>query len=183
MQTFSLSVSVVTAHLMRPIHLQPWILAASSVLILASCAGDSSRYPSLAMRDAELASGQLTPSVSPDPVAPVATQQTLTGIVAQARQSHQDFLSARRDAAGLAGTAQGMDQESNEYARALVAVSALSILRGNTASLLGNLDELAVEAATTFAPLDAINLAQEEVQTMLNEQDAAIHALSGGVKK
>lgn len=148
--------------------------------LLAGCTGGGDKYPSLAVRDSERATGQFTtasPVQSPS-VAPVASIQDVAAIVAIARESHRKFLSAQPRAIQLAQARRGLGVESDAHSRALVAWADLTSLRGQTAIALGNLDGLAARAATTFAPKEDITAAQAEIALLVNEQDAALDSIA-----
>lgn len=168
---------MVTALAMKRIQIRTCILMAASAALLAACAGDSSKYPSLAIRDAERQTGQFTPA-APEPVAPVASPQSLAGIVENARRLEREFLAAQPGARSLAASARGLGSESNLYSRAVVEIAALSSLRGQTAAALASLDILQAEAATTFAPVGGIISAQAEIKAILAQQDAALASIA-----
>ena len=161
--------------------LRSCIIISVSAAILSACAGDNNKYPSLAIRDAERQTGQFTPVARP-PVAPIVSTQTLSQIVAEARSTHQKFLDARQGTRVLADAARGLDVESNNHSRAVVAIAAMSVLRGQTAATLGSLDGLEAEATTAFAPAAEIRAAQEEIEAMLQEQDVILKSLSIGIE-
>ncbi|QUL39207.1 hypothetical protein [Erythrobacter sp. JK5] len=128
-------------------------LAVATAAMLAGCAGDSGRYPSLAIRDAERISGQFTPTArAVEPVAPVASARDLAAIVDRANASSRAFANARPAASRAVTGARGTSIESDARARALVALADLSSLRSDTAIALGDLDLIAAESAVAFAP-------------------------------
>ncbi|WP_299191869.1 hypothetical protein [uncultured Erythrobacter sp.] len=164
---------------MKPMHIRSCILIAASSAILAACAGDSSKYPSLAIRDAERVSGEFSTVAPADaaPAAPVASDQEIGSIAARARATHQLFLGEQSGALGLVREARGGGIESNERARAETALSVLTSLRSDTQLAMAELDTLEARVASTFAPTDAIAVAQIQVASFLSEQDEILDAL------
>lgn len=159
------------------------LMTAFSAAILSACAGSSDRYPSLAIRDAERQVGVGAPTEPPPPVAPVASAQEITAIVAQAREANAAFREAQPGVRQLAEAARGLDFESNAYSNAAAAVATLSSLRGQTVSALGRLDALETEAAAIFASTDAIRSAQAEIEGMVIEQSAVLEAVSANLAR
>ena len=148
-------------------------------LLLSACAASDGRYPSLAVRDAERVSGELTPSpATQPPVEPVASPQDVADLVSAAYGAQQQFEEARPGAERLARSARGAGAESDTRARALVAVAELTSLRGETALVLARLDALKVEALTTFAPAEAITSGQTSTANLLRQQDEVLDSLS-----
>jgi len=155
--------------------------SACAALLLAACAGSDDRYPSLAIRDAERAVGEFTPTQSggsaSTPVSALASVQDLKKIVDQATESHQAFITARPAASGLVRSARGSGAESDARARALVALADLASKRSETAIPMGDLDLLAAEARTTFAPHEEIVAARALVAGLVSQQDRALAEL------
>lgn len=152
------------------------ILVAGGV---TGCAGASDKYPSLAIRDRESAQGQFSPVAvtDPAPVAPVASVQDINALVARAMESHTKFKRAQVSTTVLVGQVRGQGIEGNARQRALLLLADLTALRSDTALPMGDLDLLKAEAATTFAPTEAIDEARESVLELLEEQDGALNAL------
>lgn len=158
---------------------------AMGVATLAACAGGDGRYPSLAKRPAEAAfdveTGDYTPPApppAPAPVPPVATPAEIAALLAAARTAHVRFAALERDVAGLMAAARGLSVENDTRARAMLALADLTARRGATSSALADLDLLAAEAATTFAPADAIEDARRQVAALVASEDAAIARLT-----
>ncbi|AWW74225.1 hypothetical protein CD351_07255 [Erythrobacter sp. KY5] len=148
-------------------------------MALAGCAGDSGRYPSLAIRDAERTTGQFTPAQPTTPAATATIDRTAIGAALEsARTAHERFLAEQPAALTLARSASGRGDGSDVRSRALVAVASLSSLRGQTATALADLDRLEVEAATSFAATDDIRTAQSYVARLAQEQDDILESLS-----
>ena len=145
---------------------------------LPGCAGDSERFPSLAVRDAERSSPnedsrQAEEPASTDP----AIISNITEIVAQASDKRAAFLTREAEVQILVQAAQDSLPGDAPFDRALAAIAQLRILRGETALSLAQLDQLERESATTFAPVGEIESAQMQVQQWLSAQDAALVAI------
>ena len=159
----------------------PPMLAA---LLLAGCAGNSERYPSLAVRDAERISGTLTPAPAPEaPATPVQTVEQIDDALGNAVASYQRFQAAQSDALALAQSASGSGSEEDVRARALIALADLTSIRSETALALADLDRLEIEAASEFAKLQDIHAAQARVERFVREQDAAIAAIDQALSR
>lgn len=145
---------------------------------LGGCAGNSDDYPSLAIRDAERVTGSLSPASQPS--APALSAQTIESIDAallSAQSMHARFLDARPQAAALVDAARGSGPESDNRAKALIAMADLTSLHSETAIALAELDRMEVEAATEFASVDTIRSAQIEVKKLVSDQDLILDAL------
>ena len=158
-------------------------LMALAAPILAACAGDPGRYPSLAYRDAERigteASTTQAAQISPLSEANVGRVATL---LSEARESHQQFVSQRASALALARAASGLSSEDDRLARAMVAAAELSSLRGSTSVALGGLDELHAQAASNFVETRVIEAAQADIAQMIAEQDADLAAIERAMR-
>jgi hypothetical protein len=158
------------------------VLPAFAAALLGACAGDSTRYPSLAIRDAERVTGTIAPATPDDTAAPaIASTQEIAALVASARASHRRFLAAQPGAAQLARSAAGRGIESEAHARALVSLADLTALRSQTAIALGDLDLIEAETGNSLAPVAEINAAQAEVAAFVNEEDAVLGALAAQI--
>ncbi|MGB3807138.1 MAG: hypothetical protein WA936_08060 [Erythrobacter sp.] len=147
------------------------LLAAAATL--SGCAGDSDRYPSLAIRDAERDTGEIAPVPQPE-VEPVVSTAALAEIVARAEGFNSRFESARPAVLRLARNASGAGPESEARARALVAIADLTSLHGRTSLALADIDRLEAEARTRFAPIEPIEEAQALVAQWVAAQDEAL---------
>lgn len=148
-------------------------------LLLAACAGDPDRYPSLAMRDFERVQGQFAapPAEAPQPVAPVATEAEIGQLVAKAESAFSEFQAAQPGARQAIDAGRGRASDSLAYTEALLELAQLSSLRSNTALVLGEIDLLAMQASTQFAPEDEIKAAQAQVLEFIAQQDATLNDL------
>ncbi len=156
-------------------------LCALASALTMGCAGSSDIYPSLAVRDAERASGLNGPAnpIAPSPIT-AQDRARIGDLVEQARLSHRAFEAAQPRTARLARAAGGI--ESDSRARALVAVANLSTLRGQTTVALASLDRLAAQAATQLTATDEIDRAQSQVEAMVSAQDNALTAIEAALR-
>ena len=153
--------------------------SACAALLLVACASSGDQYPSLAIRDAERAVGQFTPTRSENASntpAPASLRE-LKDLVERASESHRAFVAARPTANGLVRGARGSSAESNARARALIALADLTSKRSDTAIPLGDLDLLVAEAQTTLAPHEDIVAARTLVADLVRQQDSTLAEL------
>ena len=158
----------------------PSILAAlCAALLTSACAGSGDKYPSLAIRDAERVQSRFTPAPPSDraPIRPVASASEIEALVDQAQASHAQFRSAQAQAKALVGDARGRGIDTNARQRALVALADLTALHGDTAVPMSDLDMLNAQAATSFAPTEAIEAARASILALLAEQEGTLNAL------
>lgn len=147
---------------------------------LAACASPGEEYPSLALREAERATGSFEPAppepyVPPPP--PAAVLDRLDALAAEAARAHRAFLAeapAARRAVAAAGNA---DVGSDGWARASVAVADLESARSQAMIALADLDRLMVDAATEGEALDRIAAVRDAVIAQVDEQNATIEGL------
>ena len=169
----------------QPTFMKTAATACLTCLILSGCAASADRYPSLAVRDAERVSGEFTPAASSTP-APAPSYTTdpdrISGAVEAAMNAHQQFEA--RGPATLSLVQEAGADLANEDARsrALVAMAGLRTLHGQTVGALANLDQLEIEAASVFAPVEDIRLAQSRIAQIVSEQDAVLAILAAEMK-
>jgi len=153
--------------------------------LLAACATPADRYPSLALRDAERASGALRP-VDPEPYVPpptpAATMDRLAQLSAQATEANAAFLAATPQTRAAVSAAGGAEAGSEAWARAQVALTTLQSARGPATMALADLDQLYIDAATQGGETDRIAAARDTVATQVAQQDATIATLSQGLR-
>ncbi len=147
------------------------------IAAVGACAGSDTRYPSLVMRPFEIAPPPSGPTLPVEPVRPIVDDAALAAMVGQAATANANFVRQETAAARLARAAAGRPIESDARAAALVAMADLAALRGTTTTVLAELDQLVVTAATTFAPVQEIEVARTQVLAMVAEQNAAIERL------
>lgn len=155
----------------RKIYLLPLIAG------LCACAGGDARYPSLSMRPFETGSPASQPTTSPAPAPDVADAATIAALVERATLSHEGFTRQEPAAARLARAAAGQPIESDARGAALVAMADLAAQRAATSGALADLDLLAVQASTTFAPVTEIDTARQQIAALVSSEDAAIARL------
>lgn len=153
--------------------------AATGLALLAACAGDSGRYPSLAIRDAERFTGQFQPaSPAPsDPVPAVASSEDLLVIVDRAQDSHERFIEASLGVRRIVESARGLGIDTNARQQAFIALADLTAMRSDTATSLADLDLLEARAYTTFAPTEDVAAARALVASLVSEEDGTLDTL------
>ncbi|MFN3990008.1 MAG: hypothetical protein ACK4IS_07100 [Erythrobacter sp.] len=148
-------------------------------LALAGCAGDASRYPSLALREVERRHF-VVPAAPAPPAAVVpggAEMATIAALRASAESASAAFARKQGAAGALVARARGTGPDSPARGAALVALADLTAQRSATFVPLGELDRLAAEAASEYRDTAAIASAQAAVLALLAEQDTALDAL------
>lgn len=160
------------------------ICAASlCALLVAACAGDSGKYPSLAIRDVERVSGEYTPGPAVEPIALTirdnSPDKSIAALVAEANASNGAFLSrapsVRRLVSGARGSGLGSDARGN----ALIALADLTSLRSQTELVLADLDILIAERTNRLEPAADAQAAHAEVLQLVTEQDQTLSSLWG----
>lgn len=161
----------------------PYLLAASaSLTLLAGCASDPDRYPSLAIRDFERVEGQFAvgggiPSL-PQPAAPApATVARVGALLEEANQTHRSFLDSVNETERLLAAARGLDAESNLWSEAQVALAVLDTRRALVASRLADLDLLLADTSLAYEQLDEIEAARTAVEALTAEEDRILDGL------
>jgi hypothetical protein len=152
--------------------------------LLAACATPE-QYPSLALREAERATGTFQPAVS-EPDAPLPPSSVVTDrlaqLTAEAASAHRAFLAAAPQARSAVSAASGSEAGDEAWAQAQLALAALQSARGPAAIALADLDRLYLDAAVEGAATDHIAAARDAVAAQVAEQDTAIAALSGALR-
>lgn len=146
--------------------------------LLPGCAGDSGRYPSLAMRDVERVNGQFDPASRVEPVElairAIVPSSSISELVDQANASHQRFVSKVSTARSLAVNARGTGRDSDARGRAIVALADLTSVRSQTEIALGDLDMLIAERTNRLEPADEAIAAHASVLQLVAEQDRTL---------
>lgn len=157
----------------------PFTLSILLAFALGGCASADGRYPSLAVRDAERATGMLTPAAPAPPAknGVVDTEQLLAPLD-RAQAAHAQFTMRQSEVKTLVLSSSGHGPEDDARARALVGLADLTSLRGQTALALSDLDQLEASAATQFGRTNEIRDLQASIQQMIAQQDAALDSLS-----
>lgn len=163
------------------------LIAPLAMLVLSACAADTSRYPSLARRDAERMVGGadvVSPDEAPAPP-PVDLAGRLAAIDAAARASHATFLEREAVARARARAAAGAAPGTLAWSDAEVALSSLESARSDTMFALADLDSLlalgAVDEADTGDPsgLPQIAALRDAVAALVAAEDAALAQVRG----
>jgi hypothetical protein len=161
---------------------KPSLALATAALLLAGCAS-TGRYPSLAIRDAERATGTLQPA-EPEPYMPPATPpETLDRVerlVADAEAAHQAFLAAADEGRATIAAGRGAVEASDAWSRAQVALADLEARRSQTMVALAGLDRLYVDAELSGAALERISAARDGVIALVESENRTIADLRWG---
>lgn len=162
----------------------PNLLAASACLaMLAGCASDPGRYPSLAIRDFERVEGQFEVSggisALPAPAAPgPATIARVGALLEEANRAHGDFLAAVGETERLLDTAKGLGPEDNAWSEAQIALAVLDTRRALVATRLADLDLLVADASLAYEQLGEIEAARSAVVALTKEEDRVLDRLT-----
>jgi hypothetical protein len=152
--------------------------------LLAACATPADQYPSLALRDAERATGTLQPA-EPEPYVPpppsAAVLDRLQQLAAQAASANQTFMAALPQTRSVVAGARGSEAGSETWARAQVALAALGAARSEAMIALADLDRIYVDAAVEGGSLDRITATRETVAAQVERQDAAMAELGAAL--
>jgi hypothetical protein len=161
---------------------KPSLALVIAALLLAGCAS-TGRYPSLAVRDAERATGTMQPA-EPEPYVPPATPpETLDRInrlTADAQATHQAFLAAVEKGRGTIAAGRGGAEGSDARSRAEIALADLAASRSQTMIALAELDRLYVDAELAGGELERIAAARDEVNTLVESESQTIDGLRDG---
>ncbi len=154
--------------------------------LLAACATpDEDLYPSLALRDAERATGSFEP-VAPQPYVPPPTPQAvidhLGQLEADATSAHRAFLAEAPAARRTIVAASGAEFGSDGWARASVALAGLESARSKAMIALADLDRLMVDAALEGGELERIVAVRDTVTAQVDEQNETIEDLSRSLR-
>ncbi len=162
----------------------PVVLALLAVPLLAGCAnGDSSRYPSLSIRDVERIKGSAEP-VAPETALPgtAAPSADLAGRLAQLQQqaaaANQAFMGAVPSTESLIDAAAGSAVASENWSVATAALTRLDSLRNQASLALADLDKLYVDSEMEVGAVDAISAARGAVQAQVAGEEAVLDRLS-----
>ena len=160
------------------------LLAAVLALLCTGCAnGESSRYPSLAIRDVERVKGSAQP-VTPDPgpAPPLAPSADLAGRLAQLDQQAQTanlaFLGAVSRTEAMVEAAAGSAVASENWSVATAALSQLDALRNPAALALADLDRLYVDSEMELGAVEAISAVRDGVQAQVQAQEATLDRIA-----
>lgn len=154
--------------------------------LLAGCATTpSDEYPSLAIRDAERATGVFEPVVPAPyipPPTPAAVLDRLGQLAADAASAHRAFLAEAPAARSTIASASGAEFGSDSWARASVALAGLEGARSKAMIALADLDRLMVDAALEGGELERIVALRNTVTAQVEEQNATIEPLARSLR-
>lgn len=152
----------------------------AAVFLLAGCAKDQDKYPSLSIRDAERVGGTFQP-VEPEPFvpAPQTTQalQQIDSLQASAQEVHGRFTAAAERTRVQVRSASGAGRDSEAWLAAQVAIANLESIRSEAMIPLATLDRILTDAQTAEQSTTEAEAARNEVEALVNAEDAAITAL------
>ncbi|MBA4164744.1 MAG: hypothetical protein C0510_08970 [Erythrobacter sp.] len=151
--------------------------------MLAGCASDPGRYPSLAIRDFERVQGQFEVgggiSALPAPAAPSpATVARVSALLEEANRAHGDFLAAVGETERLLVAARDLNPESNLWSEAQIALAVLDTRRALVATRLADLDLLLADASLAYEQLGEIEAARSAVAALTKEEDLVLDRLT-----
>jgi hypothetical protein len=157
------------------------IVPVLALLSLAACAAPS-RYPSLAIRDAERPSGTLQPTEAEPYVPPATPSETLDRLgrlTAEAQAAHQTFLAATERARAPVAAGRGTAEGSDAWSKAQIALADLEASRSQAMIALADLDRLYLEAELEAADMTRITAARDEVSALVDSENRTIAELQG----
>ncbi len=149
--------------------------------LTGACAGDSGRYPSLAIRDAERVTGTAQPIEPEEIPAPETPSQDLVTRLAQikgeADRAHGAFLAAAPAAERAVSAASAAAVASDAWISAQVAVANLEATRSRLLVALAQLDSLHVSAELEGGARSTISGARDQVDQMAQTENEIIARL------
>lgn len=150
------------------------------LLPLAACAGSSTEYPSLAIRDVErLRTGETDYTNPAAPLAPLPAQVSgrLENLRADALAADAAFADSLARARPLVATARGAPVTARSWARAQVAVADVSSKRSAMALPLADIEKLYVEYYDTGVDAGPIEQVRDNLAARQDEQDRILAGL------
>lgn len=160
----------------------------TSCLALGGCASAAGDYPSLAIRDAERASGSAMPveAAPPPPPTPVSAQtgQRIAQALERARKAHAAFVAGTGGTTGAVSAARGSRAPADAWIAAQLALANLQSLRSQAVIAQADLDILfAEERLAEPGPISptaqALADARQQVDGWVDEQNRTIARLAG----
>jgi hypothetical protein len=154
----------------------------ASAVLVAGCAQDAARSPSLLPREAERGSFdepvRAMPVEAPDP----AFEARIAESVAALDAAHADWLAAARKAEAKVQLARGMAPGTSAWLDAQAALSTLDGLRGTASAILADLDRLAIEhGAAGHVAVPALDAAIAHGKAVVADQEQRTAALEAGL--
>lgn len=158
---------------------KPFLALAVTALLLGGCAS-AGRYPSLAIRDVERATGTLQPA-EPEPYVPPATPpetlDRLGRLVSDAQAAHRAFLAAAENGRATIAAGRGATEGSDAWSRGQVALADLEASRSQAMIALAELDRLYVDAELAGGELERISTARDTVSALIESESQTIDGL------
>jgi hypothetical protein len=150
----------------------------AAALGLSACAsGPAEEYPSLAIRDAERLSGTLEVEPYTPPLPAPAILASLEELTQTARAAHADFVEALPGVRRIVSAASSSPVGSEAWSNAQVAVGSLELRRSAAMIALAELDQIYVETSINGEALAPVEAVQEQVASLVAQQDAVINEL------
>jgi len=153
--------------------------------LLAACATPDEEYPSLAIRDAERATGVFEPVVAAPyvpPPTPAAVLDRLDQLAVDAASAHRAFLAEAPAASRTIQAASGAEFGSDSWAAASVALAGLESNRSKAMIALADLDRLMVDAGVEGGELTRIVAVRDTVTAQVNEENLTIEGLARNLR-
>lgn len=149
------------------------------ILMLAGgCASQAGEYPSLAIREAEIAAQSMAvPQPTPAPSPPRATLDRLGPLAEQARAAHAAFNTAAEAARSRVSAARGAAAGSESWSVAQVALADLRSRRSTAMVALADLDILYNNASIAGESTEEIAPVRAEIVALLAEEDRLLDTL------
>ncbi len=167
-----------------PIHSSRYaIVSPVLAVLLAGCATDSDRHPSLAIRDFERVQGTFEVASGEDGIEPpipasATSIEQVAQLLSQARQAHLSFLEFAPEAERQLAAAQGLSPDDNQWAESQLAFAELDTKRSQVAIMLGDLDLMFADTSLSYQELSEIEAAREEVRKLVAEEDSILRELA-----
>lgn len=152
------------------------------IALLAACKSADDSYPSLDIRPAERATGVLVP-VEPyvPPTTPPAVGNRLSQLSAEVTAAHSAFQQEAPKARNAVQAARGSGPGSEAWSVAQVAIAGLESSRSKAMIALADLDRLYVDASVEGGELTRIAATRDAAIAQVDEENATISALLGGL--
>lgn len=110
----------------------------------------------------------------------------LAQLVSDARAAHGRFSARRAEAERAVSAASGAAEGSEAWSLASVALAGLESARSEALVALGELDqryaEMSVATDTNLLDLDAVTAARDQVNAIVEEEDAVLERLRGRIR-
>ena len=160
-------------------------------LALGACASSGGNYPSLAIRDAERASGSAMPvEAAQEPPAPPLTAemgQRIAQSIERARRAHNSFVAGTGNATSAISAARGSGPPADAWIAAQVALASLQSLRSQAIIAQADLDllfaeERLAEPGTVSPTAEALAQARQQVDGWVDEQNRTIARLASQLR-